>query len=70
VAQARPQKIKALIAVEPTAFGDGEQAARLAAIPTSKPGWKDKALPMRMPAWHGMQPTAQSVVVATADAWL
>ena len=34
VAQARPEKIKALIAVEPAAFGDVEQAARLAAIPT------------------------------------
>jgi len=34
VAQARPEKIKALIAVEPAAFGDVDQAARLAAIPT------------------------------------
>jgi len=34
VAQARPEKIKALIAVEPAVFGDTEQAARLAALPT------------------------------------
>ena len=34
VAQARPEKIKALVAVEPAAVGDVEQAARLAAIPT------------------------------------
>jgi pimeloyl-ACP methyl ester carboxylesterase len=34
VAQARPEKIKALVAVEPTGVGDVEQVARLAAIPT------------------------------------
>ena len=34
VAQARPDKIKALVAVEPAAVGDVEQAARLTAIPT------------------------------------
>jgi pimeloyl-ACP methyl ester carboxylesterase len=34
VAQARPNKIKALVAVEPTAVGDVEGAARLVAIPT------------------------------------
>lgn len=34
VAQARPDKIKVLVAVEPAAVGDGEQAGRLAAIPT------------------------------------
>jgi len=34
VAQARSEKIKALVAVEPAAVGDVEQVARLAAIPT------------------------------------
>jgi pimeloyl-ACP methyl ester carboxylesterase len=33
VAQARPEKIKALIAVEPAAVGDVEHVARLAGIP-------------------------------------
>jgi len=33
VAQARPERIKALIAVEPAAVGDVDQAARLAGIP-------------------------------------
>ena len=33
VAQARPEKIKALVAVEPAAVGDVEQAGRLAGIP-------------------------------------
>lgn len=34
VAQDRPEKVKALVAVEPSAVGDVEQAARLAGIPT------------------------------------
>ena len=34
VAQARPDKVKALIAVEPAGQGDFKQAAKLAAIPT------------------------------------
>src|SRR5436190_15803316 len=34
VAQARPDKVKALIAVEPAGPGDPKQAAKLAAIPT------------------------------------
>ena len=34
VAQARPDKVKALIAVEPAGHGDFKQAAKLAAIPT------------------------------------
>jgi pimeloyl-ACP methyl ester carboxylesterase len=34
VAQARPEKIRALIAVEPAGIGDAQQVARLAGIPT------------------------------------
>jgi pimeloyl-ACP methyl ester carboxylesterase len=34
VAQARPEKVRALVAVEPSAVGDIGQAARLAGIPT------------------------------------
>ena len=33
VAQARPEKVKALIAVEPSGIGDAQQTARLAGIP-------------------------------------
>ena len=33
VAQARPEKVRALIAVEPAGIGDAQQAAKLAGIP-------------------------------------
>lgn len=49
VAQARPEKVKALIAVEPAGIGDPKQAGRLAGIPTLAVFGDNIALDSRWP---------------------